>query len=373
MTKKILLLFGLLLSGCITSVAENIDSPVKRKYKFSDNTFIGMHVGFNYSMSEYVRNEKFGDVILPQFDFYYGKHICSWFTARVGLGLMWQKASVPEEMKELLPYVYGPYKFNMASLRLDGMICLNRLFHRNFYNDRFQLWGVGGYGVGLTFGFEGKTKDWISYPIDRTTRAYGKWNAGAEMQFRVYENCNILLQWLWHQTGSGYNGQPLQSKNSRNYMTIEVGVHYNFNNQYNEVGFSNCEPYEQRYIDVMNERLVKLNEQTQNQGDAEKDTVILFPKDVSKISAIQKQKVQKIADYLAANQDAKVVVDVYSNGDEEGDGNKHRAHRRANALKQALWECNPTVTERMEIVEHEQASGLPNQHIWSLCAIVTKQ
>ena len=52
-----------------------LNAPVQHKYKFWDNLFFGGSVGINYSMSEYVRKEKFLNMLRPQVDLWLGKHI----------------------------------------------------------------------------------------------------------------------------------------------------------------------------------------------------------------------------------------------------------------------------------------------------------
>ena len=345
-----------------------LNAPVQHKYKFWDNLFFGGSVGINYSMSEYVRKEKFLNMLRPQVDLWLGKHISKVLAVRAGLYFMSQEASIPQELQAMMKDRgnFEPYSFCMLGAKADLMLSLNRIFKPYRYNEPFRLWLVGGVEGFRTMGFQKKVKEWDNYfPIDYSGKWLGGWHAGLEAQMRTGDHYSFIISSMWHQPPGSYNGQTQSSGGSRGFVTFNIGFVYRFTNSKGEIGFHNCHHNENYYFDEMNRRLNRYFEKEGIQNPGSSDSVLTIPTHYSYLTPLQQKKLDKLIQRLVANPNEVANIDVYSDGDETSVYNQFRAENREERILNYIAKKNPKVLERVTINKHQEASSIPPFNIWS--------
>ena len=352
---------------------EVINAPVQHKYKFWDNLFFGGSFGANYSLSEYVRQENFFKMLRPQVDLTFGKYMNKSIALRAGFFFMSQEASIPQDAQNLLKDIgnYEPYNFCMAGAKLDFMFNLNRLVRRYRPNERFSLWAVAGVDCFRTFGFQSKVKKWDEYyPIEHGGKWNGSLHAGLEAHLRRGDHYSLVFSGLWHAAPSGYNGQPLDNKTFRNFVSVNIGFIYRFTNSKGEIGFHNCRHNENYYFDEMNRRLNRYFEKRGFHNPGSNDSVITIPTHYSYLTPLQHKKLDKLIQRLEANPDEVASIDVYSDGDETPVYNQFRAENREERILNYIAKKSPKVLDRVVITKHQEASPIPPFSIWSRAGII---
>ena len=355
-----------------------LNTPVPHKYKFWDNLFFGGSFGANYSLSEYVRQENFFKMLRPQVDLSFGKYMNKSIAMRVGFFFMSQEASIPQDAQNLLKDIgnYEPYNFCMAGAKLDFMFNLNRLVRRYRPNERFSLWAVAGVDGFRTFGFQSKVKKWDEYyPIEHGGKWNGSLHAGLEAHLRRGDHYSLVFSGLWHAAPSGYNGQPLDNKTFRNFVSVNIGFIYRFTNSKGEIGFHNCKHNENYYFDSMNRRLKRHYLKYDDDNAILQDTIITFPYHYSYLTPLQKEKLEKMMKRMQSEPDMQVQIDVYSDGDESPVYNQFRAENRRERIHDYVARQNAGLLPRISITQHTESAPMPVMHNWSSAGIIriTKQ
>lgn len=355
-----------------------LNTPVPHKYKFWDNLFFGGSFGANYSLSEYVRQENFFKMLRPQVDLSFGKYMNKSIAMRVGLFFMSQEASIPQDAQNLLKDIgnYEPYNFCMVGAKLDFMFNLNRLVRRYRPNERFSLWAVAGVDCFRTFGFQSKVKEWYEYyPIEHGGKWNGSLHAGLEAHLRRGDHYSLVFSGLWHAAPSGYNGQPLDNKTFRNFVSVNIGFIYRFTNSKGEIGFHNCKHNENYYFDSMNRRLKRHYLKYDDDNAILQDTIITFPYHYSYLTPLQKEKLEKMMKRMQSEPDMQVQIDVYSDGDESPVYNQFRAENRRERIHDYVARQNAGLLPRISITQHTESAPMPVMHNWSSAGIIriTKQ
>jgi len=352
---------------------EVINAPVQHKYKFWDNLFFGASIGINYSMSEYVRQERFFKMLRPQVDFWLGKHFSKAIALRAGLWFMSQEASIPKELQTMMEDRgnFEPYNFCMMGAKTDLMYSLNRIFKSYNYNERFRLWLVAGIDGFRSFAFQKKVQEWENvFPIEHNSKWCVGGHAGFEAQLRQGDHYSLIFSGLWHHTSGSYNGQPLSDGGGRSYLTFNFGFVYRFTNSKGEIGFHNCRHNENYYFDEMNRRLNCYFEKRGFHNPGSNDSVITIPTHYSYLTPLQHKKLDKLIQRLEANPDEVASIDVYSDGDETPVYNQFRAENREERILNYIAKKSPKVLDRVVITKHQEASPIPPFSIWSRAGII---
>lgn len=350
-----------------------LNTPVPHKYKFWDNLFFGGSFGANYSLSEYVRQENFFKMLRPQVDLSFGKYMNKSIAMRVGFFFMSQEASIPQDAQNLLKDIgnYEPYNFCMAGAKLDFMFNLNRLVRRYRPNERFSLWAVAGVDCFRTFGFQSKVKEWDEYyPIEHGGKWNGSLHAGLEAHLRRGDHYSLVFSGLWHAAPSGYNGQPLDNKTFRNFVSVNIGFIYRFTNSKGEIGFHNCKHNENYYFDSMNRRLDKHYRRWDETAPNLSDTIIAYPSRYSYLTPLQLAKLDRLMKRLRNDSSLRLEIDVYSDGDESPVYNQFRSENRLEKIHLYLSKQYADLLPRVSITTHPEASPLPAMHNWSSAGII---
>jgi len=350
-----------------------LNAPVQHKYKFWDNLFFGASIGVNYSLSEYVRQEKFFNMLRPQVDFWMGKHFNKAIALRAGLWFMSQEASIPQELQAMMKDRgnYEPYNFCMLGAKADLMLNLNRIFKSYRHNEPFRLWLVAGVDGFRTLGFQKKVKEWDNhFPIDHNGKWHGGWHAGLEAQIRTGDHYSLTISSMWHQPPRGYNGQTLSSGGNRNFVTLNFGFVYRFTNSKGEIGFHNCRHNENYYFDEMNRRLNRYFEKEDIHNPGSSDSVITIPTHYSYLTPLQHKKLDKLIQRLESNPDELAYIDIYSDGDETPVYNQFRAENREERIRTYIAKKNLQLLERIVFIKHQEASPIPPFSIWSRAGII---
>lgn len=375
--KSLFVICGLAVSlTCSAQTAKDtiqLNKPVPHKYKFVDNLFFGGSIGINYSMSEYVREEKFFRMLRPQIDINIGKYMNKYIALRTGLYLMSQEASIPQDVQELMKNYkgYEPYNFMMLGAKADFMFNMNRIFKRYRYDEPFSVWAVGGLEGFRTMGFQKKVKDWdYYYPINYKSKWLGGGHLGLEFQVRSGDHYSLTFAGLWHCTTSSYNGQPLSKGGSRNYVTFDIGFVYRFINSKGEIGFHNCKKHENYYFDVMNRRIDKFYRKYEIEDASLGDTILVFTVRYSYLTPTQRDKLYRLITRMENEPELNVQIDVYSDGDETAVYNNFRAKNRIETIQAYIGKLNADMLQRITITQHEEASPIPSELDWARAGII---
>ena len=350
-----------------------LNTPVPHKYKFWDNLFFGGSLGANYSLSEYVRQENFFKMLRPQVDLTFGKYMNKSIALRAGLFFMSQEASIPQDAQTLLKEVgnYEPYNFCMIGAKIDFMFCLNRIVRRYRPDERFRLWAVAGVDGFRTFGFQSKVKEWDEYyPIEHGGKWHPSLHAGVEAHLRRGDHYSLVFSGLWHAAPSSYNGQPLEDKTFRNFVSVNIGFIYRFTNSKGEIGFHNCKHNENYYFDSMNRRLDKHYRRWDETAPNLSDTIIAYPSRYSYLTPLQLAKLDRLMKRLRNDSSLRLEIDVYSDGDESPVYNQFRSENRLEKIHLYLSKQYADLLPRVSITTHPEASPLPAMHNWSSAGII---
>ena len=355
-----------------------LNKPVPHKYKFRDNLFFGVSAGVNYSMSEYVRQENFFKMLRPQVDMTFGKYMNKSIALRTGLFFMSQEASIPQDVQTIMKDFgnYEPYNFFMMGAKIDFMYNLNRIFKPYRYDEPFSLWAVAGVDGFRTFGFQNKVKEWDEYyPIEHGGRWNAGMHAGMEVQLRSGDHYSMVFSAIWHSASNGHNGQPLENKSLRNFVSINIGFIYRFINSKGEIGFHNCKNNENYYFDTMNRRLDKHYRKWDTTVPNLSDTIIAFPSRYSYLTPLQQAKLDRLIMRMNNEPDIRLQIDVYSDGDESAVYNQFRTENRRDRIYNYVAKQQADLLPRISITTHVEASPIPEMHKWSSAGIIriTKQ
>ena len=372
----LILLFGAMaLTGYAQTAKDSIwlNRPVPHKYKFWDNLFLSGSIGLNYSMSEYVRQEKFFSMLRPQIDLCMGKYMNKSIALRAGLFAMSQEASIPKDVQELVKGIENcePYNFCMIGAKIDLMYNLNRIFKPYRYDEPFSVWVVGGLDGFCTLGFQSKVKKWEDYyPINDKSKWLTGRHLGLELQVRGGDHYSMAISGMWHNTSGSYNGQPRSGGGGRNFMTFNIGFVYRFTNSKGEIGFHNCKKHENHYFDQMNRRIDKYH---QKLGDASPnlcDTILIFPTRYSYLTPKQHDKLDRLIGRMEKEPELFVQIDVYSDGDETQVYNQFRAENRCESIHKYIKKQNADLLQRISFIQHEEASSIPPEFEWTRAGII---
>lgn len=310
-----------------------------RHYKGSDNWFISLQGGANYSLSENGRFGSFWDMVKPSVAVSVGK----WFTPDIGMRVqfnyMKHASRVNSELKHNFKNIYGDgaYSFNMFSGLLDGMFNLNNIFGQYNENRRFNVIGIIGFGFNHSFGFdtdkiEGWEKQIMSnskyegkenpYPVTTSAKTYWAARGGFQLSYMLSQALDLTLEATYNATDDGYSGVRYKNKWDA-YVTTMLGLTYHFKDHYGDRRFRYTELNDQSTIDDLNRRI---NEEIANRPEPKQVTevkkevvksevlgmTVSFIIDKYNITDIQKKNVAEAAKYLEEHPDVNLVVCGYA-------------------------------------------------------------
>lgn len=326
-----------------------------KHYKASDNWFISLVAGTNFSLSENIRFAPFGKRLGPSVGIAAGKYFNPAVGARVRVAYLGQRSRANSELVDAYPEVYGDgiYKFNMISTYFDGLFNFNNLFKPYKESNRFNVVGVVGIGMNTSFGFDEKIKNWSpskggQYEVDRSTGTYLAIHAGIQLNYKVSEAIDINLESTFNATDDGYNGTRYDRKYD-GYIYVVAGATYHFKDHYGDRRFKYVTLTDQKHIDRLNAQINEARAELANKPEpivrVEKkvetsrilDMTVSFIIDKYNITDIQKNNVQKVAEYLLNNPNMNLIITGYADVETGNPAyNLKLSQRRAEAVRDML-------------------------------------
>lgn len=326
-----------------------------KHYKASDNWFISLVAGTNFSVSENIRFAPFGKRLGPSVGIAAGKYFNPAVGARVRVAYLGQRSRANSELVDAYPEVYGDgvYKFNMISTYFDGLFNFNSIFKPYKESTRFNVVGVVGIGMNTSFGFDEKIKNWSPskgglYEVDRSTGTYLAIHAGIQLNYKVSEAIDINLESTFNATDDGYNGTRYDRKYD-GYIYVVAGATYHFKDHYGDRRFKYVTLTDQKHIDRLNAQINEARAELANKPEpivrVEKkvetsrilDMTVSFIIDKYNITDIQKNNVQKVAEYLLNNPNMNLIITGYADVETGNPAyNLKLSQRRAEAVRDML-------------------------------------
>lgn len=326
-----------------------------KKYKGGDNWFIGLFGGANFSLTENIRFAPFGKRLGPSVGISVGKYFNPAVGARVRVSYLNQHSRANSEIVDAYPEIYGDgiYKFNMISTYFDGLFNFNNLFAPYKESTRFNVVGVLGLGFNSSFGFDEKIKNWSPskgglYEVDRSGATSLAVHAGLQLGYKVSEAVDVNLEGTFNVTDDGYNGTRYDRKYD-GYIYVVAGVTYHFKDHYGDRRFKYVTMTDQSEIDRLNAQINAARAELANKPApivrVEKkvetnkilDMTVSFVIDKYNITDVQKNNVQRVAEYLANNPEINLVITGYADVKTGNPAyNLKLSQRRAEAVRNML-------------------------------------
>ena len=326
-----------------------------KKYKGGDNWFIGLFGGTNFSLTENIRFAPFGKRLGPSVGISVGKYFNPAVGARVRVSYLNQHSRANSEIVDAFPEIYGDgvYKFNMISTYFDGLFNFNNLFAPYKESTRFNVVGVLGLGFNSSFGFDEKIKNWSpskggQYEVDRSGATSLAVHAGLQLGYKVSEAVDVNLEGTFNVTDDGYNGTRYDNKYD-GYIYVVAGVTYHFKDHYGDRRFKYVTMTDQSEIDRLNAQINAARAELANKPApivrVEKkvetnkilDMTVSFVIDKYNITDVQKNNVQRVAEYLANNPEINLVITGYADVKTGNPAyNLKLSQRRAEAVRNML-------------------------------------
>lgn len=326
-----------------------------KKYKGGDNWFIGLFGGTNFSLTENIRFAPFGKRLGPSVGISVGKYFNPAVGARVRVSYLNQHSRANSEIVDAYPEIYGDgiYKFNMISTYFDGLFNFNNLFAPYKESTRFNVVGVLGLGFNSSFGFDEKIKNWSPskgglYEVDRSGATSLAVHAGLQLGYKVSEAVDVNIEGTFNVTDDGYNGTRYDRKYD-GYIYVVAGVTYHFKDHYGDRRFKYVTMTDQSEIDRLNAQINAARAELANKPApivrVEKkvetnkilDMTVSFVIDKYNITDVQKNNVQRVAEYLANNPEINLVITGYADVKTGNPAyNLKLSQRRAEAVRDML-------------------------------------
>lgn len=326
-----------------------------KHYKASDNWFLGLVVGTNFSLTENIRFAPFGKRMGPSVGIAAGKYFNPAVGARVRVAYLNQHSRANSELVDAYPEVYGDgvYKFSMVSTFFDGLFNFNNIFKPYKESNRFNVVGVVGVGMNTSFGFDEKIKNWSPskgglYEVDRSTGTYLAIHAGIQLNYKVSDAIDINLESTYNATDDGYNGTRYDRKYD-GYIYVVAGATYHFKDHYGDRRFKYVTLTDQAQIDRLNAQINEARAELANKPEpivrVEKkvetsrilDMTVSFIIDKYNITDVQKNNVQKVAEYLLNNPNMNLIITGYADVETGNPAyNLKLSQRRAEAVRDML-------------------------------------
>lgn len=327
-----------------------------RHYKTWDNWIIGVYGGVNFSLSENIRFAPFGKTLGPSVGISAGKYFTPAVGARFRISYLNQKSRANSEVVDAYPEVYGDglYKFSMISTFVDGLFNFNNIFAPYKENNRFNVVGVVGIGVNSSFGFDKKIKNWSPskgglYEVDRSgEKAALAVHAGIQLNYKLTDALDVNLEGTFNVTDDGYNGTRYDNKYD-GYVFIAAGLAYHFKDHYGDRRFKYITMTDQAEINRLNSQINAARAELANKPKpivrVEKkvetnrvlDMTVSFIIDKYNITDIQKNNVQRVAQYLINNPNINLVITGYADVETGNPAyNLKLSQRRAEAVRDML-------------------------------------
>ena len=193
----------------------NKQSRLFKNYGFTDNWYLGPHVGTLINLGSNASHAAFFRRTRPQVGFSVGKFVNPSAGFRVQALLGSNRYVTPE---------YS-YYWGSSSLVLDGLFNLTNLFSNFKESRRFNLIGLVGVGGEITFGFS--ERDWNQNDAyyNSSNRSYLTGRIGLEGRFTMSRVYDLTLEVTHHWVDRAYNGMK-DEPHYNGHLNVLLGVIY---------------------------------------------------------------------------------------------------------------------------------------------------
>ena len=305
-----------------------------KNYGGRDNWFFSVMGGGNIAMSENIRFASFGKRWGGNVTFSAGKYFSPAVGARVELGFANLHSSANRELVNAYPEKFGNgvYKFNAFTAYVDGLFNFNNIFAKYKESTRLNVVGIIGIGLNTSFGFSDKVDPWQhaideventgKYLIDKDGKTGLALHSGLQLGYKLSEAFDINLESTVHFADDGCNGTRYDKKYDT-YINVAAGMTFHFKDQYQARRFKYITMTDQDEINRLNDQInkaradmvpptpvIKVEKTVKTQRIL--DMTVSFIIDKYNITDIQKNNVQKVAEYMANNPEVKLVVTGYA-------------------------------------------------------------
>lgn len=288
------------------------NAKLLNKSKFTDNWFLGIHLGTYHTWGSNSNSAKFWSMFQPAAALSFGKWLAPAGGFRIQAAIAKHKGQLASPWKS--------YYYNSIGGHLDGMLSLTNIFLGYKEKRRFNLIGIFGVGVEHTFNIS--DKDWNKenkyFNNDGTVSMIVR--AGLMAQYRISNAWDLNLEVLNTFIDDEFDSQ-VTNKTFDGHVNIMLGATYRFKNHDGSRQFTYAKRDMTKY-DVLNKALDSLR--TENAKPITPDTifkieevksnhirtVISFEKGVSKINRLQEVNVYTAAQALSQIKDGDLYITV---------------------------------------------------------------
>lgn len=294
----------------VDSTANN--AKLLNKSKFTDNWFLGLHLGTYHTWGSNSNSAKFWTMFQPAVAISFGKMLAPAGGFRLQAAFAQHKGQLADPWKS--------YYYNSVGGHLDGLLSISNLILGYKESRRFNLLGVVGVGVENTFGIS--DYDWNDgkkyFNNDGTVSMIVR--AGLMAQYRISKAWDISLEVLNTFIDDEFDSQ-VTNKTFDGHVNIMLGMNYRFKNHDGSRQFTYARRDMTKY-EVLNKALDSLRAENAKPVEPEviikKEavksnqirTVISFEKGVSKINRLQEVNVYTAAQALSQIKDGDLYITI---------------------------------------------------------------
>jgi hypothetical protein len=308
-----------------------------RHYRFTDNWYVGLHLGVNGSMSENIRPKDW--LHTQTFTGYLslGKFFVPTFGLRLTAGFYRQESKVEPDMYDYVKsrwpdqfnhFGKGYYKFKNFNGWADAMINLSNTFYRYREDRRWNVLGFVGIGYNNTYGYDTSVTDfWAApnpddpgspsrYVIDTKARWYLAVRAGFIVSYMLNDQLDIDLDMHIDATDDGYNGVRYDDLYD-GYTVFALGMKYHLPDHYGDRRFRYARVTDLPDVELANRRINDARRELDDASDSRKPDVeaeqylemtVSFVVDRYNITEVQRPNVEAVANYMEAHPDINVTI-----------------------------------------------------------------
>lgn len=238
---------------------------------------------------------------------------------------------------------------------------LNWWFGYNGQPRVFELIAVPAVGMGHVFGHEGKVPQNLNDFTGKIALDFA-FNVDKKKCVQLY----IEPALLYSIYGNANNAdQQMRLDINRSHFQLNAGLIYKFKNTNDTHNFKYAEPVvvtDQTEINRLNGRIADLmaeNERLKNQPRVETKVVektvtdilgvVIFKQGSSSIEKLQYANIEKMAQYMKANDDVRIKITGYASTEGSADLNQKLSEARAESVKHALIDKYGIASTRIDI------------------------
>jgi hypothetical protein len=345
---------------------------VWRPYYFSDNWFVDMQGGINFSLAENMAGHGL-DICQPKIDLGIGKQFSNAWSTMLTIGLGKQKGWASKESLAASSLMEsGNYNFQVISLYVEEEFSIVRQFLPYNEQCRFDTQMFFGAGMNYSFDFDDKVERWsrYGYPVDGTDYVNFALRGGLLFLYKASETADLVLKGSYHMVRDNYNGVKHSTSFAfDSYADVIVGVRLHLADHYGDHRYykvrrweaTSLRTTEPKVADLLDDEKVKeyqAREATEHVVFGElMQTHISFYIDRTFVNDYQMDNIRIVADFLRRHPNVNLILRGYCGASSKSESpDMHLAERRVAAVKKALVKYYDVSPSRLEIWFDETAT-----------------